>query len=54
MDIGIAFPSYIDAWREVQAAEEAGIDNVVISVVDAQGAKDLIEGFGKEVIPKRR
>ena len=24
MDIGIAFPSYIDAWREVQAAEEAG------------------------------
>jgi len=24
MDIGIAFPSYIDAWREVQAAEAAG------------------------------
>ena len=24
MDIGISIPSYIDAWREVQAAEEAG------------------------------
>ena len=24
MDYGIAIPSYIDAWREVQAAEEAG------------------------------
>ena len=24
MDYGLGFPSYIDAWREVQAAEEAG------------------------------
>ena len=24
MDYGIGIPSYIDAWREVQAAEEAG------------------------------
>ena len=24
MDYGIGIPSYIDAWREVKAAEEAG------------------------------
>ena len=24
MDYGIAFPSYINAWKDVQAAEKAG------------------------------
>ena len=24
MDYGIAIPSYVDAWKEVKAAEEAG------------------------------
>ena len=27
MDYGIGIPSYIDAWREVQAAEAAGFTN---------------------------
>ena len=27
MDYGIAIPSYIDAWREVKAAEEAGFSH---------------------------
>ena len=27
MDYGIGIPSYIDAWREVQAAEEAGFSH---------------------------
>jgi len=40
--------------ERLEAIEATGVDNVVIPVVDAQGAKDLIEGFGKEVIPKRR
>jgi hypothetical protein len=33
--------------------EASGIDNVAISVTDSQGARDLIEDFGREVIAKR-
>jgi len=33
--------------------EAAGIDNIAISVTDAQGARDLIQDFGREVIAKR-
>ena len=39
--------------ERLEAIEATGIDNVAISVTDAQGARDLIEGFGREVIPKR-
>ena len=33
--------------------EAAGIDNIAISVTDSQGARDLIQDFGREVISKR-
>jgi len=36
----------------LEAIEATCIDNAVIPVTDAQGAKDLIEGFGRAVIPK--
>ena len=77
MEYGIAFPSYIDACREVQQfvtednlarlltgsgpeiieklvkLEVTGVDHVAITVTDAQGARDLIKDFGREVIAKR-
>ena len=37
----------------LERMEAIGIDNVAISVTDAQGARDLIQDFGKEVIAKR-
>lgn len=39
--------------ERLEAIEATGVDNVVIPVTDAEGARDLIEGFGREVIPKR-
>jgi hypothetical protein len=33
--------------------EANGVDSVAISVTDPQGARDLIEDFGREVIAKR-
>jgi hypothetical protein len=33
--------------------ESAGIDNIVVSVPNAQGARDLIQDFSREVIAKR-
>ena len=39
--------------ERLEDLEATGVDNVAISVTDAQGAKDLIEAFGREVIPKR-
>jgi len=39
--------------EKLERMEASGIDNVAISVTDAQGARDLIEDFGREVIAKR-
>lgn len=39
--------------EKLERMEAAGIDNVAISVTDAQGARDLIQDFGREVIAKR-
>ena len=39
--------------EKLEAMEAAGIDNIAISVTDAQGARDLIQDFGREVISKR-
>jgi len=44
-------PQIIEKLEEMEAN---GIDNVAISVTDAQGARDLIQDFGREVIAKRR
>ena len=39
--------------EKLERMEASGIDNVAISVTDAQGARDLIQDFGREVIAKR-
>ena len=39
--------------EKLETMEAAGIDNVAISVTDVQGARDLIQDFGREVIAKR-
>ena len=39
--------------EKLERMEASGIDNVAISVTGAQGARDLIEDFGREVIAKR-
>ena len=39
--------------EKLERLEATGIDNVAISVTDAEGARDLIEDFGREVIGKR-
>jgi 5,10-methylenetetrahydromethanopterin reductase len=39
--------------EKLDAIEATGVNNVAIPVTGPQGAKDLIEGFGREVIPKR-
>lgn len=39
--------------EKLEAMEAAGIDNIAISVTDAQGARDLIQDFSREVISKR-
>ena len=39
--------------EKLDRMEASGIDNVAISVTDAQGARELIEDFGREVIAKR-
>jgi len=39
--------------EKLDRMEATGIDNVAISVTDSQGARDLIEDFGREVIAKR-
>jgi len=33
--------------------EATGINNVAVSVTNAEGARDLIQDFGREVIAKR-
>ena len=38
-------------WLET--IEATGVDNVAVSVTDAQGARDLIQDFGREVISMR-
>ena len=39
--------------EKLERMEAGGIDNVAISVTGAQGARDLIQDFGREVIAKR-
>ena len=39
--------------EKLEEMEANGVDNVAISVPDAQGARDLIQDFGREVISKR-
>ncbi len=39
--------------EKLETMEAAGIDNIAISVTDAQGARDLIQDFGREVISRR-
>ena len=39
--------------EKLDRMEASGIDNVAISVTDSEGARDLIEDFGREVIAKR-
>jgi len=38
---------------QLEVMESAGIDNIVVSVPNAQGARDLIQDFSREVIAKR-
>jgi 5,10-methylenetetrahydromethanopterin reductase len=39
--------------ERLEAIEATGVDNLTISVTDAQGARDLISDFGREVIAPR-
>jgi len=39
--------------EKLDRMEATGVDNVAISVTDAEGARDLIQDFGREVIAKR-
>ena len=39
--------------EKLDRMEATGVDNVAISVTDAEGARDLIQDFGREVIKKR-
>ena len=39
--------------EKLEIMEATGVDNVAISVPDIQGARDLIEDFGRKVIAKR-
>ncbi len=39
--------------KDLDEMEADGVDNVVISVIDAQGARNLIQDFGRKVIGKR-
>jgi len=39
--------------EKLERMEASGIDNVAISVTDAEGARDLIQDFGREVIAKQ-
>ena len=39
--------------KELDEMEADGVDNVVISIIDAQGARNLIQDFGRKVIGKR-
>ena len=39
--------------EKLERMEATGIDNIAISVTDAQGARDLIQDFGREVIARR-
>ncbi len=38
--------------EKLEEMEANGVDNVAISVTDAQGARELIQDFGIEVIAK--
>ena len=38
--------------EKLERMEATGIDNVAISVTSSQGARELIEDFGREVIAK--
>ena len=40
--------------ERLEAMEATGVDNVAIAVADAQGARDLIQDFGRDVIAKRQ
>jgi len=40
--------------EKLEAMEANGVDSVAISVTDAQGARDLIQDFGREVIKQRK
>jgi len=39
--------------EKLDRVEATGVDNVAISVTDAEGARDLIQDFGQQVIAKR-
>ena len=39
--------------EKLERMEATGVDNVAISVTGAEGARDLIQDFGREVIAKR-
>lgn len=39
--------------EKLDRIEATGVDNVAISVTDSEGARDLIQDFGREVIAKR-
>ena len=42
-----------DIIGQIEVMEAVGIDNIVASVLDAQGVRDLIQDFSREVIAKR-
>ena len=39
--------------EKLEQMEATGINNVAVSVTNAEGARDLIQDFGREVIAKR-
>ena len=39
--------------KDLDEMEADSVDNVVISVIDAQGARTLIQDFGRKVMGKR-
>ena len=45
-----ARPEIIEKLERVEAT---GIGNIAISVTDTQGARDLIQDFGREVIARQ-
>ena len=50
MNVGVAFPSYIEAWRDCEVAEASGLthawfyDNLALQVIPGQ-ARDLISAY---------
>ena len=69
MDYGLQVPTYIDMWKEVVRAEEAGFTHawfpdsqliwsdcyaaMALAAIDPAGGREIIDDFAREVVHKR-